>query len=257
MFFRVRTNMAITQIAVINSSSALTDVNGQYMVDALNKLLPQFCSDWSLAPCIAIYVKKGATSSIGTKVFFLDKSDSQGALAYHDLSSGKPYGRVFVKTILTYGPILFSADSTKPTVAQCLAHEIFELLIDPVCNGWWMLPDYNTLYPSEVSDPVQGNIVPVTLTYTSLTTTLPIRTITTTVKVGLSDWILPSWANPQGSRPFNHNNTLSAPFAIDKGGYEYVLRNGTVTTVFGKLASNYVKDKAADSERMLKRTPKS
>jgi hypothetical protein len=247
--------MAINQIAVINASTVLTDINAQYMVDALNKLLPQFCSDWSIAPCTASFFKRGTTSTIPTKVFFLDNSDAQGALAYHDLSSGKPYGRVFVQTILRYGPVLFSTDSTKPTVAQCLAHEVFELLIDPICNGWWMLPDYNTLYPSEVSDPVQGNIVPVTLTYTTTTTTVPIRRIVTTVQVGMSDWILPSWSNPQGSRPFNHNNTLSAPFAIDNGGYEYVLKNGTVTTVFGKLASQYVKDKASDSERMIKRTP--
>jgi hypothetical protein len=246
--------MPITQIAVINASPVLSDANGQYMVDAMNKLLPQFCSDWSLAMCTAVYVKKGATTTIDTKVFFLNNSDAQDALAYHDLSSGKPYGRVFVQTILQYGPVLFSSDSTKPTVAQCLAHEIFELLIDPVCNGWWMLPDYETLYPSEVSDPVQGNIVPVTLTYSTVTATIPIKKITTTVKVGLSDWILPSWTNPQGSRPFNHNNTLSAPFALDNGGYENVLKNGVVTTIFGKLASKYTKDKAKDSERMLKKT---
>ena len=247
--------MPITQIAVINSSSILSDTNGQYMVDAMNKVLPQFCSDWSLSPCTAVYVRKGASTSISTKVFFLNNSDAQGALAYHDLSAGKPYGRVFVQTILQYGPLLFSADSTKPTVAQCLAHEIFELLIDPICNGWWMLPDYETLYPSEVSDPVQGNIVPVTLTYSTITTTIPIRRVTNVIKVGLSDWVLPSWSNPQGSRPFNHNNTLSSPFAIDNGGYEYVLKGGVVNVIFGRLASKYVQDKAKDSERMLKRIP--
>lgn len=245
--------MAITQIAVINSSSILSDTNGQYMVDAMNKVLPQFCSDWSLSHCTAVYVKKGATTSISTKVFFLNNSDAQGALAYHGLSAGKPYGRVFVQTILQYGPLLFSADSAKPTVAQCLAHEIFELLIDPICNGWWMLPDYETLYPAEVSDPVQGNIVPVTLTYSTITTTIPIRRVTNVIKVGLSDWVLPSWSNPQGSRPFNHNNTLSAPFAIDNGGYEYVLKGGVVNVIFGRLASKYVQDKAKNSDRLLKK----
>jgi hypothetical protein len=244
--------MPISKIAVINASSTLSDTNGQYMVDAMNTILPQFCSDWSIPTCTAVYVKKGSTSSTPTKVFFLDNSDAQSALAYHDLSNGKPYGRVFIQTILQYGPLLFSSDSTKPTVAQCLAHEVFELLIDPYCNGWWMLPDNYTLYPSEVSDPVQGNIVPVTLSYTTTTTTAPIRRITTTVKVGMSDWILPSWTNPQGTRPFNHNNTLTAPFQLDSGGYEYVLSGGTTNIIFGKLASKYVKDTAKESERNVK-----
>jgi hypothetical protein len=224
------------------------------MVDALNKILPQFCSDWSIPSCTAFYVKKGTTSNIDTKIFFLDNSDYEGALGYHDLSNGKPYGRVFIQTILQYGPVLWSSDSTKPTVAQCLAHEVFELLIDPYCNGWWMLPDNYTLYPSEVSDPVQGNVVPVTLTYTTTTTTAPIRKVTTTVKVGMSDWVLPSWTNPQGSRPFNRNNTLTAPFQIAPGGYEYVLAGGEVTAIFGMRASQYFKDKAKNSERLLKKT---
>jgi hypothetical protein len=244
----------ISKIAVINSSNTLSNTDGQYMVDALNKILPLFCSDWSIPSCSAVYVKKGTTINIDTKIFFLDNSDAQGALGYHDLSNGKPYGRVFVQSILKYGPILWSPDSTKPTVAQCLAHEAFELLINPFCNSWWMLPDNRTLYPSEVSDPVQGNIVLVTLSYSTTTTTAPIRKNLTTVKVGMSDWVLPSWTNFQGSRPFNRNNTLTAPFQIAPGGYEYVLKGGSVNTIFGMTASQYFKDKAKDSERFLKKT---
>jgi hypothetical protein len=226
------------------------------MVDALNKILPQFCSDWSIPACSAVYVSKGKTSTISTKVFFLDTSDYPNALAYHsvNVSDGTPYGKVFVDTIIRYGPILWSPDSTKPTVAQCLAHEVFELLMNPFCNAWWMLPDNETLYPSEVSDPVQGNILLVTLSYTTTTTTAPRRKVTTTVKVGMSDWVLPSWTNFQGSRPFNKNNTLSTPFQIAPGGYAYVLRDGEVTSVFGMRASQYFKDKVRNSGRLVKKT---
>jgi hypothetical protein len=245
----------ISTIAVINASNILSNTDGQYMVDALNKILPQFCSDWSIPTCTAVYIKKGATTTIKTKVFFLNSTDYQGALAYHHVSDGIPYGRVFVDTVLRYGPILWSPDSTKPTVAQCLAHEVFELLINPFCNSWWMLPDDYTLYPSEVSDPVQGNIVLVTLSYTTRSSSIPIRQITTTVKVGMSDWVLPSWTNFQGSRPFNRNNTLTAPFQIAPGGYEYVLRGGEVTTIFGMRASQYFKEKVKNSPRFAKTTP--
>jgi hypothetical protein len=110
------------------------------------------------------------------------------------------------------------------------------------------------LYPSEVSDPVQGNIVPITLSYTTTSTTIPIKQITNTVKVGMSDWILPSWTNPQGKRPFNHNNTLTVPFQLDAGGYEYVLSGGNTNIIYGRMASQYVKDTAKNSERLLKKT---
>jgi len=245
---------AISKIAVINASNILSNTDGQHMVNALNKILPQFCADWSIPSCTAVYVRKGTTSTIPTKVFFLNTTDYEGALGYHHLSNGIPYGRVFVDTILKYGPILWSPDSAKPTVAQCLAHEVFELLINPFCNSWWMLADNQTLYPSEVSDPVQGHVLLVTLPHTITTSTVPIRRLSTTVKVGMSDWVLPSWSNPQGRRPFNRNNTLTAPFQIAPGGYAYVLKDGEVTNIFGMRASQYFKDKVKNSPRFAKIT---
>jgi hypothetical protein len=55
-----------------------------------------------------------------------------------------------------------------------------------------------------------------------------------------------------GKSTFNRNNTLTAPFQIAPGGYEYVLAGGEV--IFGMRASQYFKDKAKNSERLLKKT---
>ena len=46
------------QIAVINQSSVLTDIDGSDMVFALNILLPKFCDDWSINPFSVVYLPK-------------------------------------------------------------------------------------------------------------------------------------------------------------------------------------------------------
>lgn len=212
-----------TQIAVLNRSTIISDVDGSNMVAALNVLLPTFCSDWSITPVNAIYLQKA--SNIRPEnvyyIYLMDTSDVSAALAYHDLLSDVPYGKVFAKTVLSNGgAIMYEPTLQKSTVAQALAHEVFELLIDPKCNTWWMNNDTGVLFSSEVSDPVESNVVVVTLP--------------NNVKVGMSDWILPSWSNVQNKiGPFNHLNTVTAPFQI-KNGYAIVIRNAKVTNVYGE-----------------------
>jgi hypothetical protein len=192
------------------------------MVTALNMLLPQFCRDWSINPFTAVYVPKTSTSIPANTyiIYLMDNTDVAGTLAYHDLSSDIPYGKVFAKTVIANGGVLLYEPTLKlPTVAQTLAHEVFELIVDPRCTMWWM--NYNTglLIASEVCDPVENNVVVVTL---------PNGT-----KVGMSDWILPSWQDVQNTRgPFNHLNTLTAPFQI-KNGYAIQIKNSRITAIYG------------------------
>jgi len=210
------------QVAVVNRSTVITDVQGSQIVAALNVLLPTFCRDWSIIQFSAVYVPKAAVS-VPTNVYYvyiLDTSDVSGALGYHDLSSDVPYGKVFAKTILSYsGVILYEPTLKLPTVAQAVAHEVFELIIDPRCTVWWM--NYNTglLVAGEVADPVENNVVVVTLS--------------NGVKVGMSDWILPSWQDVQNTTgPYNHLNTLTAPFQV-KNGYAMEIKNSKIISVYG------------------------
>lgn len=209
------------QIAVINQSTMIVDIDGSNMVMALNILLPKFCTSWSISQVDAVYIPKNSINIPETayRIYLLDTADIDGVLAYHTLRSDIPYGNVFVNTILSSGGvILYEASQTMSTVAQCLAHEVFELLIDPRCNIWWMNFNTGQLFAGEVCDPVQSNVVLITLS--------------NGVNVGLSDWILPSWQDAQNTKgPFNYLNTLTSPFEI-KNGYAMIIKNSNITSIY-------------------------
>jgi hypothetical protein len=214
------------KIAIVNKSTVLTDAEGDAIYRAMNMVLPIFCRDWNFPTITTVYIAKGKTTTIPIQCVLLDTSDVQGALGYHDENTNNiAYAKVFVKTILQYGGApLLGANTTVPTVASVVAHEIFETIADMNANVWWMLPNNSTLYAGEVCDPVEGN--------------LTIVQVPNGPRVGLSDWILPAWADPKSkSGPYNHNNTLRAPFTLDRGGYVIALKNGRVNYVFGDKRS--------------------
>jgi len=213
-------------IYCFNKSSVLKNTDMFLMINALNTMLPDFCKAWSLKQytCVAApsTTKVGST---GMYCVFFDTSTSAGALAFHTESGNIPYGEVFVKTVLQYGgSILMGMNNTVPTVAQAFAHEIFEMLVNPNINVWWQVSNAK-LVPAEVCDPVQGSIVPVKVG---------------SVTVGLSDYILPEWNDPQSTKgPYNFLNTLTKPFQMSKGGYLVSMKAGTMSYVFGETASEY------------------
>lgn len=251
-------------IAIINSSTVVSDADGKIIVDALNLVLPRFCLDWSLPTYVASYVGLGKTTTIRTKVYILDTSDVQGALGYHDTTSDIPYGKCFAKTTLTYGGGVLMSPSKKATVSQCIAHEVFELLIDPVCNGWWDVGDGKTLFAREVCDPVEDNdLIVSVVTKPAVIPPNPwgkqnIGTPAVTAQVTLSDWILPAWSDPQNTRgPFNYMGTLKRPFSLDKGGYGIKLTVGDVGIVtamsFGTEVTDEKKEQYLAKGRVTRR----
>ena len=224
-----------TTIYCFNKSSVLKDTDMFLMINALNTMLPAFCTSWSLKQytCIAA----PPNTRVGTTEMycvFLDTSTSPGALAFHTETGNIPYGEVFVKTVLQYGgSILMGKNNSIPTVAQAFAHEIFEMLVNPNINVWWQVSN-TTLVPAEVCDPVQGSIVPIKVG---------------SITVGMSDYILPQWNDPQSTKgPYNFLNTLTRPFQMSKGGYLVSMKAGGTSYVFGSTASDYAQ---ARSEYLL------
>jgi|694.fasta_scaffold00564_25 hypothetical protein len=225
-------------VAVLNQSTVVSDADGQAMVTALNTLMPQFCRDWVLPTTTIVYVGRGRTSTLPLKVYIRDMSYLEGALGYHDQTSNVPYGVVFAKTILQYGVVLHS--TTRPTVAQTLSHEVFELLVDINANLWASRAD-GSLYAYEVSDPVQSNavVVRVQTGMTPARVGIPIRPPTPIfTTVTLSDWVLPRWFDDQETGgKFNHMNTIRKPFTLDRGGYAIVNNTGNVSLIFEQSVS--------------------
>lgn len=229
-FFKLAPSRMAQTIYCINASTVLKDSDMFLMISAINTMLPAFCSTWSLGnkPYICQSAPKTALGK-GMYCVFMDTSDSTGTLAYHTETGNIPFSRVFVKTVLQYkGAMLMGPTPSTPTVAQAFAHEIFEMIVNQNVNVWWQLSN-GYLVPAEVSDPVQGNVVPVKVGG---------------VTVGLSDYILPAWSDPQANKgPYNFLNTLTKPFQLARGGYVILMRNGVMSYVMGSAVSEYIKYK--------------
>jgi hypothetical protein len=142
---------------------------------------------------------------------FLDESDEQGALAYHDLTpDGFPLAKVFVKTILDNGD----------SVSNAASHELVEMLVDPAINLLSTGPDQKAAYAYESADPVEEVCFDVR--------GLP-----------MSDFVYPSYFevfHKPGSTRFDHANQVTRPFQLLKGGYQIVFKNGKWTQIFGSKA---------------------
>lgn len=229
-----------TLLTVQNLSVKVTDAEVSIMTSGLSTLLTIFCSDWNIRPVELITLTKEQTPTTKLCVYIMDVPDVSGAFGYHDVINDSPYGKVFVNPILSNGgATLLGKNPNAPTVAQTLSHEVFEMLIDLYCNMWWHNLNGRYLVAGEVSDPVQANIV---------------RLQVGTTTVGYGDWILPRWTDSQATTgPFNHLNTLTAPFTMSKGGYLIKMTAGSVNNVFGEAMPGWVQDIKKESSRYLKR----
>ncbi|MFI5371316.1 MAG: hypothetical protein ACHQ52_07125 [Candidatus Eisenbacteria bacterium] len=142
---------------------------------------------------------------------FLDESDEQGALAYHDLTpDGLPLSKVFVKTILDNGD----------SVSNAASHELVEMLVDPAINLLSTGPDQKAAYCYESADPVEE----VSFNVQGLP---------------MSDFVYPSYFeifHRPGSTRFDHAGQVTRPFQLLKGGYQIVFKNGKWSNVFGSKA---------------------
>jgi len=216
-----------TPIYCFNNSTILKSSDMFLMISALNTMLPAFCTAWSLKQYTCVAAPSNTKPGNGIYISFLDNTDSPKTLAYHTEFANVPYGNIFVKTILDYkGAILMGANNNVPTVAQAFAHEVFEMLVNMNVNVWWQTSN-GTLVPAEVTDPVQGAIVPIRVG---------------SVTVGLSDYVLPAWCDPQANKgPYNYLNTLTRPFQIAKGGYVVSMKSSAMSYVLGSSATPYVK----------------
>jgi hypothetical protein len=162
-------------------------------------------------------------------IFILDTTDEAGALGYHFDNSGDAIGKVFAKTIIQYGGVVLYKDNTTMTVAQCLCHELLEMIGNPNINKWF-LDNNGIFWAGELCDAVENNLYVINLAGN--------------VKVGLSDYVLPSYFSPNSTqRPFNKMNTLTTPFSVDHYGYAITIQGNDIVAIYG---SKFPEEKKVD-----------
>lgn len=137
---------------------------------------------------------------------YLDDADEADALGYHDITkNGQPLSKVFVNDTLDGGdPISMTA-----------SHELFEMVIDPVCNLWAEAAD-GVEYGYEMCDPVEEDVFRVD-------------------GMDMCNFVYPAWfepfEHPRGTK-FDHLGLLKEPFSLTEGGY-------VITKVRGKTKERW------------------
>jgi hypothetical protein len=214
---------------VINRSTVVSTDQFQKMIKAINPFLVTLCNDWNLQPAQLVATSYNPRTTAPNTIFILDNSDEPGALGYHYEENGNPIGKVFAKTILQYGGAVLYKDNSTMTVAQCLCHELLEMIGNATVNKWY-LDNNGIFWAAELCDAVESNLWVVTLAGN--------------VKVGLSDYVLPNYFSADSTqRPFNKMNTLSAPFTVDHYGYAITIQGNDVVAIYG---SKFPEEKKVD-----------
>ncbi len=183
------------QIAVINESTVIGDVDVQAMLPAFSQQWNQDLQPvWGVGDANFTFVPGGQSPAPGTWwVVFLDDSDQAGALAYHDLTNeGLPISKIFVKTIL--------ADNASVSVGA--THEICEMAVDPWLNSAYQDPN-GVFWAGEVCDPVEDDQYG--------------------YEIGgilVTDFVTPNWfAHQNAQGPIDFRQQANAAFEVLTGGY--------------------------------------
>jgi hypothetical protein len=215
-------------IAWINqSTSDLNDADCVTIVNALNIQAQDLAADWpSIGLINNIYVgtDPGKVPVGSDKAYFLPNSTVAGALGFHDRDpADDPYINVFTSTILGDGGTKFTGAIS---ILVCAGHEMCELGGDPNCDQYSPPMPPAGQYTGykialELGDPVEASAYDVTLPGG--------------MNVSLTDYVLPSFFDPNGKAPFDKMQLLQAPFAMLAGGYE-ILRapDGSLSQIFAQ-----------------------
>jgi hypothetical protein len=185
----------MTQIAVINESTAIADADVQKMLPAFQtQWNHDLNSVWGVGTAAFTFVPKSNTPASGTWwVVFLDDSDQAGALAYHDLTNeGLPISKVFVKTL--------QGDNSSVSVGA--THEICEMAVDPWLNSAYQ-DAQGVFWAGECADPVEDDHYAYEIQGTLVT-----------------DFVTPNWFGHQhATGPIDFKGHANKAFAVLSGGY--------------------------------------
>lgn len=184
-------------ISIVNRTTVLTDAEIIPVVTALQTQVSRdFFKYWGIDVKLFFTAKSKTPTASHWQLVLLDDSDAAGALGYHDLTkAGKPLGKVFAKTDLTYG--------YKWSITT--SHELLEMIIDPNINLVAFDENASRLYAYEVCDAVEADELGYLIG-----------------SIWVSDFVLPGWFEPLNVgylEKFAFKSKISRPFQLLPGGY--------------------------------------
>jgi hypothetical protein len=221
-------------IAIVNHSARVTDADANLMTLAVQQQLTLHVAPaWNQkAPTLKFYSAADIKKVPGYAwiVGIFDNPTVANALGYHSENDDVIDGFTFVDPVLdNKGVVLY--DESNPqnvSVSSVLSHEVVEMFGDRFANLWADGPanGRNSQYAMELCDPVEADSYVVEVIFEGATT-----------KVSVSNFVFPSWFNPQATVklnfPFDYLKKLTAPFTMTSGGYMIVRVAGNASQIFG------------------------
>lgn len=190
------------QNGVINLSTQVDDTTVAYWVDAWDRQAEEIAEVWKTPYSPVVFYTDTKNLPIASGKLRLltiqDKLDISGAGGYHTDWLGLIFSRILVRDGSVTG-----------------SHEIGEMDVDPHCNRWAKMPGGGLEVAVEIADPVEEDTYPQNAKIGNLSTR----------PVMVSNYVLPSYFDPNGSPPFDRMGKLDAPFSLRPGGY-YIVRGG-------------------------------
>lgn len=210
-------------IGVQNLSASVSDADVYAMTLLVNRQLRDHVAPaWGLLPPTCRFVpKSGPAAKLDALIGVLDDADQAEDLGWHtEGPDASVYGRVFAAPVLQNGGNVLTADLS---VASVLSHEAIETLGDPSCVQWAQRGD-GDLVARELADPVEADSYTITISSAS-----------GKVQGTVSDFVLPSWFDPDAAPgQTDYMGLVLAPFSIRPTGYAIVMTGGTARTVWGE-----------------------
>jgi hypothetical protein len=228
-------------IGVTNQSTLVSDEDAYAMTLLVNyQLRYQAAPAFDRQPPEVHYFADPSAVPAGTFVIgILDDSDQAGALGYHELG----FGRVFAEPVLSNGGGVFSGPVS---VSSVLSHETLESFGDIYANLWGDTGN-GSCYAYELGDPVESDSYAVSVTARD----------GAQVSGMVSDFVLPSWFDLDGQKPYDYLGLLTAPFQVRPDGYVITMTDGNVSEQWGETYPAWRKaTKASPSSRTSRRHSK-
>src|ERR1700690_3395482 len=228
-------------IAIINHSTRVVNSDVNLMSLAIQTQLNLHTAPaWNQkSPTVQFYSDVKKVPGYAWVVGIFDSPTVAGALGYHSLDNDVIDAFIFVDPVLdNKGVVLYdTTNSQNVSVSSVLSHEVCEMFGDRFANFWSDGPSGGQYdqYALELCDPVENDSYEIDVTFDGITH-----------KVSASNFIFPSWFNPEATiklnAPFDYLKKLKAPFSMTSGGYMIVRSAGQAQQIFGHEMPQWKKD---------------
>ena len=181
------------QIGVVFATTTIDPVTQAFLVEAWDRQSEEFCKAHGITYVpVVLYDTIPDEAQVANGeirvMYVCDTIDVPDALGYHTDELGLIFARILAGNNAESGP-----------------HEVCEENLDPTCDVWKLMPDGREI-AFESCDPVEGDHYDQAATVGEATRQIPV-----------SNYVLPSYFDPNGQYPFDRMGKLTAPFSIDSG----------------------------------------